>query len=251
MGLRRSIMLLCLFLLSHTGNSQERILIAAASDLKFAMDSIITVFKKNHNAVVDVTYGSSGKLFQQISNGAPFQIFFSADTEYPEQLQKKGLIAGEPYTYGIGRIVLWSKRLDPRKQGMASLTHASVKKIAIANPVHAPYGKRAEEALRHYNLLKDTKSKLVYGENISQTAQFITSGAADIGIIALSLAVSPNMMKSGGSYFLIPESSHRPLEQSVVVIRHAAKNPVVMSFMEFIRTETSVKILAYFGFSKP
>ncbi|MCU0357216.1 MAG: molybdate ABC transporter substrate-binding protein, partial [Cyclobacteriaceae bacterium] len=111
-------MLLCLFLLSHTGNSQERILIAAASDLKFAMDSIITVFKKNHNAVVDVTYGSSGKLFQQISNGAPFQIFFSADTEYPEQLQKKGLIAGEPYTYGIGRIVLWSKRLDPRKQGM-------------------------------------------------------------------------------------------------------------------------------------
>src|SRR6187399_200314 len=120
---------------------QNKILIAAASDLKFALDSIVTAFKKSSTGSVDVTYGSSGKLFEQISNGAPFDIFFSADINYPKQLKEKGLTASEVYPYGVGRIVIWSKKIDPEKEGMKSLSSPSIKKIAIANPAHAPYGK--------------------------------------------------------------------------------------------------------------
>ena len=171
----------------------NKILIAAASDMKFALDSIVTVFKKTHAGNVDITYGSSGKLFEQISNGAPFDIFFSADINYPKQLHKKDLTTSEVYAYGVGRIVLWSKKVDPNTEGMKSLLSPTIKKVAIANPAHAPYGKRAAEALNDYNVSESVKGKLVFGENISQTAQFITTGAADIGIVALSLAVSPTM----------------------------------------------------------
>src|SRR6478609_11073099 len=198
----------------------DKILMAAASDLKFALDSIVMVFKKSNSGTVEVTYGSSGKLFEQISNGAPFDIFFSADINYPKQLKEKGLTASEVYPYGVGRIVIWSKKIDPDKEGMKSLSSPLIRKIAIANPAHAPYGKRAEEALMYYKMLDAVKSKLVYGENISQTAQFITTGAADIGIVALSLAVSPNMKKEGGKYYLIPETSHNRLEQGAVITRH-------------------------------
>src|SRR6478735_4404950 len=132
-------------------NAQQpgKILIAAASDLKFALDSMVTVFKKSNSGTVDVTYGSSGKLSEQISNGAPFDIFFSADINYPKQLKEKGLTASEVYLYGIGRIVLWSKKIDPNKDGMKTLLSPSIKKVAIANPEHAPYGQRAEEALTY------------------------------------------------------------------------------------------------------
>ena len=246
------VVLMMLFITSISQAQQPgKILIAAASDLKFALDSMVTIFKKNNSGTVDVTYGSSGKLSEQISNGAPFDIFFSADINYPRQLKEKGLTASEDYLYGIGRIVLWSKKLDPNKNGMNSLVSPSIKKIAIANPVHAPYGKRAEEALTYYKLLEKVKSKLVYGENISQTAQFITTGAADIGIVALSLAVSPNMKKEGGKYYLIPENSHKPLEQGAVITRNGKGNDLAKDFMEFIKSDTANKILFHFGFTKP
>ena len=230
---------------------QEKILIAAASDLKFALDSVITVFKKNNSGTVDITYGSSGKLFEQISNGAPFDIFFSADINYPKQLQEKGLTASETYAYGVGRIVLWSKKIDPNKDGMKSLRSPSIKKVAIANPAHAPYGKRAEEALNYYKVFEFVKGKLVFGENISQTAQFVTTGAADMGIVALSLAVSPAMKKEGGKYYLIPETSHNRLEQGTVITRHGKGNDLANAFMEFIKSSTAHTILNHFGFTKP
>jgi molybdate transport system substrate-binding protein len=230
---------------------QEKILIAAASDLKFALDSVITVFKKNKSGTVDVTYGSSGKLFEQISNGAPFDIFFSADINYPKRLQEKDLTASEIYTYGVGRIVLWSKKIDPNKDGMKSLLSPSIKKVAIANPAHAPYGKRAEEALHYYNVSESVKGKLVMGENISQTAQFVTTGAADMGIVALSLAVSPTMKKEGGKYYLIPETSHNRLEQGAVITRHGKGNDLANAFMEFLKSNTANTILNHFGLTKP
>jgi molybdate transport system substrate-binding protein len=231
--------------------SSDKILIAAASDLKFALDSIIGVFKKSYAKGVDVTYGSSGKLFEQISNGAPFDIFFSADINYTKQLKEKGLTASEVYPYGVGRIVVWSKKIDPNKDGMKSLLAPSIKKIAIANPAHAPYGKRAEEALIYYKVLETVKGKLVYGENISQTAQFITTGAADIGIVALSLALSPNMKKEGGKYYLIPETSHNRLEQGAAITRHGKGNDLANAFMEFIKSDAANNILIHFGFTKP
>ena len=126
-----------------------------------------------------------------------------------------------------------------------------MRKIAIANPAHAPYGKRAEESLIYYKILESIKGKLVYGENISQTAQFITTGAADIGIVALSLALSPNMQKEGGKYFLIPESSHKPLEQGAVITRHGMENGLAKEFIDFIKGKTANEILIHFGFTKP
>jgi molybdate transport system substrate-binding protein len=245
---------LILFVFSATfsrGQNSDPILIAAASDLKFALDSVVTVFKKTNPAArIDVTYGSSGKLFEQISNTAPFDLFFSADIEYPLTLKKKGIAASEVYTYGVGRVVIWSKIIDPNKAQINSLLDKMINKIAIANPQHAPYGRRAEEALKFYKVYEKVKSKLVFGENISQTAQFVTTGAADAGIIALSLALSPAMKKLNGHYYVIPENAHKPLEQGFVILKKAEQNPVAIAFKDFVTGTEGMKILGYFGFTK-
>ena len=247
----RILLVLLLFFSIRPTYSQDKILIAAASDLKFAMDSLIIVFKKTNHGQVDVTYGSSGKFYEQIVNGAPFDIFFSADISYPTQLKKAGLTSSEVFAYGKGRIVLWSKTLDPSKKGMQTLLDPSISKIAIGNPMHAPYGKRAEEAITYYKLSVATKSKLVYGENISQTAQFVSTGAADIGIIALSLALSPNMQTPQAKYYLIPEESHQPLIQGAVVTLHGKGNKLPEAFLAFMKGQRANAVLQYFGFTKP
>jgi molybdate transport system substrate-binding protein len=148
-------------------------------------------------------------------------------------------------------MVIWSKRIDPRKTGMKSLLDPGAKKVAIANPLHAPYGKRAVESLEHYKMTEELKSKLVYGENISQTAQFVSTGAADIGIIALSIALSPNMKRENGKYFLIPEDSHQPLIQGAVITLHGRENKLAAAFFEFIKSDEAAKILSHYGFSNP
>lgn len=228
----------------------EKLLIAAASDLKFALDSVLIIYESVHpDAEVKVTYGSSGKLFEQISNGAPFDIFFSADIEYPKKLKQKGLADSNVLSYGTGRIVVWSKKLNP-SAGMSILQKPSIAKIAIANPLHAPYGKRAEEALEYYGLLPSLKPKLVFGENISQTAQFVTTGAADAGIIALSLALSPAMRREKGSYYIIPEESHQPLKQGFVILKHAQPNDLARDFADFVVSQKGTDILSYFGFKQ-
>ena len=231
--------------------AQERILIAAASDLKFALDSVVHAYTEVNNGKVDVTYGSSGKLTEQIMNGAPFSIFFSADRVYPERLENQKKTSSDIYNYAIGRIVIWSKKVDPTRNEINSLLDPGVKKIAIANPTHAPYGKRALETLQYHNLSHLIKSKLVYGENISQAAQFASTGAADAGIIALSLALSPNMKNSTGKYFLIPEECHEPLVQAAVITAHGKGNKLAVSFFEYIKRDEAVSILKHFGFSKP
>ena len=250
----KKIIFLILFAFSSTfssGQNTDAILIAAASDLKFAMDSVVTVFKKAHpGASIEVTYGSSGKLFEQISHTAPFDLFFSADIEYPLTLKKKGIAVSEVYTYGVGRIVIWSQLIDPNKEQINSLIDKMVNKIAIANPQHAPYGRRAEEALKHYKVYEKVKGKLVYGENISQTAQFVTTGAADVGIIAYSLALSPTMKKLNGHYYVIPENAHRSLEQGFVILKKAEQNPLAVAFKDFMMGTEATKILGSFGFAK-
>jgi molybdate transport system substrate-binding protein len=237
--------------LSTKAQPSSGLLIAAASDLKFAMDSAIAVFKKTHpDLQVDVTYGSSGKLYEQITHSAPFDLFFSADIEYPLNLKKKGMASSEVYTYGVGRLVLWSKVIDPSTSGMTILQATSIRKIAIANPRHAPYGRRAEEVLRYYNIYNKVKSKLVYGENISQAAQFVTTGAADAGIVALSLALSPAMEKQNGKYYLIPENAHSPLEQGFVLVKNSRRNSHAIAFKDFMLTPTAAEILESYGFRK-
>jgi len=249
-----SLFFVSLCVLCQPGYGQGKsvpIRIAAASDLKFALDSVIIVFQQRHPLKVQPIYGSSGKLFEQILNGAPFDIYLSADIRYPQELNSKGQTASEVFSYGVGRLVLWSRKIDTKDRGMDALADPAIKKIATANPRHAPYGQRAQEALSHYGLYEKLTEQLVFGENISQTAQFVTSGAADIGIIALSLALSPAMTRYASSYYLIPENSHQPLIQGGVITKYGSGKHPVNLFVDFLKSETSVAILQKYGFTKP
>ncbi|MFZ2432239.1 MAG: molybdate ABC transporter substrate-binding protein [Lutibacter sp.] len=229
----------------------QKVSIAAASDLKFALDSIISVYQKQHpSEKIQVTYGSSGKFFEQIQYDAPFDLYFSADISYPKKLKEQGFAISEVKTYGIGRIVIWSKKINPNVEKMKALLNPKLNKIAIANPDHAPYGEKAKESMQYYKIYDQIKSKFVYGENISQTAQFVQLGAADIGIVALSLALSPTMKKAGGNYYVVPEKSHQPLEQGYVVLKHAKDNPNALKFYDFVASPTAVRILTHFGFTQ-
>jgi molybdate transport system substrate-binding protein len=236
---------------AHAG----QITIAAASDLKFAMDEIVASFRKAHPGdEVEVVYGSSGNFHAQIQQGAPFDLFFSADIAYPRGLAQRGLAAAGVKPYAIGRIVLWSASLDATRMTLASLTDPKVTRIAIANPKHAPYGKRAEEALRAAGVWEEIEPKLVYGENIAQTAQYVQTGNAQVGIIALSLAVNPQMagkLAGRGGYWLIPDNLHQPLEQGFLITRRAAGNPLARRFADFMSTKPVRALMARYGFAFP
>jgi len=235
-----------------TPTASTEVVVAAAADLKFAMDSIAAVFSaKNPSITIKPVYGSSGSFFEQINNGAPFDIFFSADIDYPKKLKEANKTLSDVTLYATGHLVLWSRTLDPSREQMNTLLNSAVNKIAIANPAHAPYGKRAEETLHYYKLYDKIKDKLVIGENIAQTAQYAQSGAADVGIIALSLALSPTMRQSGGKYWLIPAEAHQPLQQGFVLLPHAKGNSGAAQFAAFFGSPTVTTILKSFGFSRP
>jgi molybdate transport system substrate-binding protein len=243
--------LIIAFIFTGCTIQSQKVSIAAASDLKFALDSIILVYQKQQpSEKIQVTYGSSGKFFEQIQYDAPFDLYFSADVSYPKKLKAQGLTISEVKTYGIGRIVIWSKNSNPNVEKMNALLNPNLNKIAIANPDHAPYGEKAKESMQYYKIYDQVKSKFVYGENISQTAQFVQLGAADIGIVALSLALSPTMKKAGGNYYVIPEKSHQPLEQGYVVLKHAKNNQNALKFYNFIASPTAIAILTHFGFTQ-
>jgi molybdate transport system substrate-binding protein len=228
------------------------VLVAAAADLRFAMDSLIATFSRENPAItVKPTYGSSGNFFEQIKNGAPFDIFFSADVDYPKQLKAQNLTASDVHVYGTGQLVLWSRSLDPNTRQMNTLLDPAVLKIAIANPAHAPYGKRAEESLKYYNLYDKIKDKLVIGENIAQTAQYAQTGAAEVGLIALSLALSPTMQQAGGKYWLVPASAHQPLLQGFALLPHSKGNTGAEKFAAFCDSKKAQAILRSFGFGEP
>ena len=242
------LLLLC-FLFSFRAGAQQ-ITIAAAADLRFAMDEMVADFNKVHPEIkVSVSYGSSGNLYQQIVNKAPFSIFFSADISFARKLDSLKLTATPPKLYAIGHLVLWSASADVSK-GMGVLASDEVKKIAIANPAVAPYGKRAVECLKYYHLYDRVEEKIVRGENISQAAQFVLTGNAEAGLIALSLALSPEMM-SKGKYLLIDEASYSRLEQACVVLKDAGQDPAVATFTNFIGTEQARRIFKKYGFNLP
>lgn len=225
-----------------------QIRIAAASDLRYAMDEIVQAFRSEFpDEKVDVTYGSSGKFATQIQEGAPFDLYFSADISYPRQLEEKGLAASPVYPYAVGRIVLWSIK---RELLLTELIDKSVKRIAIANYRHAPYGQRAKEALESIGIWELIAEKLVMGDNIAQAAQFVETGAADAGIIALSLVMSP-ALKDKGHWILIDELFHKPLEQGFVITRYAADNELAKTFAEYMSRTETIKILKDYGFTLP
>jgi molybdate transport system substrate-binding protein len=227
------------------------ITIAAAADLKFAMDEIVQAFRATRpDESIEVIYGSSGKFNTQIRQGAPFDLYFSADIAFPRELEKAGLAAGATRPYAVGRIVLWSNSRDASRMTLADLLDPAIAKIAIANPRHAPYGKRAEEALRSAGLWEKLQGKLVMGENIAQTAQFVQTGNAQVGIIALSLALNPTLARAGG-HGLIDDSLHAPLEQGFVVTRQAAGNRLASAFADFMGGREARGIMTRYGFVLP
>ncbi len=229
----------------------EKVTVAAAADLKFAMDDIVTAFKAaNPTDEVEVVYGSSGKFNTQIQAGAPYDLYFSADIALPQALAKAGFAASDVKTYAFGRIVLWSASMDATQMTLASLTDSKVVHIAIANPKHAPYGKRAEEALRAAGLWEKVEPKLVLGENIAQAAQFAQTRNAEVGIIALSLAINPELAKTGG-YWLIPDNLHEPLEQGFIITKRAEGNPLARRFADYMGSTAARAVMTKYGFVLP
>jgi molybdate transport system substrate-binding protein len=250
--LRLPVALLIAMLGVITVRGQE-VRVAAAADLKFAMAKLAEQFERETGTKVDVTYGSSGNFFSQIQNGAPFDLFFSADVEYAKKLEAAGFARpGTLYTYALGRIVIWMPpgiTVDVTKQGWNALLDASVQKIAIANPEHAPYGRAAVAALQKAGIYEQVKSKLVYGENISQAAQFVQSGNAQAGIIARSLAVSSGM--SNGKAWEIPAEMHPSIEQAAILLTGVKSKKAARAFLDFVKSTTGRGILLKHGFAVP
>ncbi len=231
------------------------VLVAAAANLKFAFDEMETAFERQHPDVdVVATYGSSGNLFAQLSQKAPFDIFFSADTKYPQQLIADGLALNESYfPYASGRIVVWIPKgssLDLDTLKIQAVIDLSVKKLAISNPRLAPYGLAAEEALKSFGVYDQAKDRLVLGENITQTAHFVDSGAADIGILALSLVLSPELSQKG-RFWQIPAEAHSPVDQAAVIPIHSRNPDAASRLREFVIGPEGRSILARFGYFHP
>lgn len=229
------------------------ILVAAASDLNFAIKEIIAEFEQQTGHRVKLSLGSSGNYYSQIQNGAPFDLYFSADIGYPKKLEEAGLtVPGSLYRYAIGRIVVWTgtaSALDVTK-GINVFQEPKIKKIAIANPKHAPYGRAAVAAMEHFKVYDQVKNRLVLGENVSQAAQFIESGACEVGIVALSLALAPTM-KARGSYWEIPAEAHPPLEQGAVILRSSSHQSAAKQFLEFVKRPQGQEIMRRYGFTLP
>ena len=227
--------------------------IAAASDLRFALDEIIDMYgKKAAKVGVRVTYGSSGTLCTQILNGAPFNLFLSADVEYPRRLAASGkTVAGTEFTYGVGRLVLWVPRaspLDLEHAGLSVVADPRVAHVAIANPAHAPYGRAAEAAMHASQVYTAAKSKLVLGENVSQAMQFVQSGAAEVGIVAMSLAVA-STAKDAGRFVRVPLELYPRLEQTGVVLASTDEESA-RAFRSYLLGDAAQAVLERYGFSR-
>ena len=246
-------LLVLLFFLGACNARAQSLRIAAASDLQFALADLAAQYEKQSSAKLAITYGSSGNFFAQIQNGAPFDLFFSADIAYPQKLIDVGFAESDSRTtYAFGRIVLWlppESPLNPAQLQWNTLLDARIQKIAIANPDHAPYGRAAVAALHKAGVYEQVKSKLVYGENISQAAQFVESGSAQAGILAMSLTFAP-VMKSGKTWE-IPRELYPPLEQAVVLLKSSSNKPAARAFLAFLQSESARATLARYGFSLP
>ena len=229
----------------------QKITIFAASDLKFALDTIKADFLQQHpKDTIDIIYGSSGKGRVQIERGAPYDIYFSANMDYVRSLYKKGYIITKPKLYAIGRLVIWSKNKHFKaEKGFENFTQSWVDKLTIANPTHAPYGQKARQALESKHLYKKLQNKIVFGENISQTANYINIKAVDIGIIALSLALSPKIADTPyHRYYLIDATLHKPLRQGFGITKHAKNSQLAQEFYALFSQEKVKKIMQKYGF---
>jgi molybdate transport system substrate-binding protein len=238
--LRRAALLFAILLTGCGGaRRQAPISIAAASDLNFALDEIAA----HYPGQLRISYGSSGNFFTAISNGAPFDVFLSADVDYARRLARR---PADVFEYAAGRLVVWvpaASALDPA----TAPASPAVRHLAIANPLHAPYGRAAEAALRHMGLWDAIQPKLVLGENIVQAFQFAESGAADAGMVALSLAMAP-AARGKGRYWEVPPDAYPPIEQGGIILRDS---PAARAFRDYLLSAPGRRILKQYGFALP
>jgi molybdate transport system substrate-binding protein len=254
-----ALLMACMVFGAASGWAQEKknaaeLVVAAAADLSSALKEIGDRYEKKTGTTVKLSFAASGALTQQIRNGAPFDLFFSADMDYPRQLIASGDADGASlYQYAVGKLVLWvpaDSPLDVEHQGMNILLDPSVKKIAIANPQHAPYGRAAVAALKHTGMYDRIADHLVLGENISQAAQFAESGNAQAGFVALAHAASP-AMRGKGKYWIVPQDAYPPLTQGVVILSHSQHKKDATDFLEYFKTKEVGDLLKTYGFTLP
>jgi molybdate transport system substrate-binding protein len=226
------------------------ITVAAAADLGPALREMAAQFEKRTGTHINIVLGSSGNLATQIENGAPYDVFMSADVNYARQLESSGhAVAGTLYRYARGRLVLWALNdsgVDVAR-GWQALRDARVHKIAIANPQHAPYGRAARDALTSAGLYEELAPRLVLGENVAQAAQFVMSGNAQAGLLPLALALSPEM-RAKGKYWEVPQAAYPPIDQAAVVVRGTQPTTEAMAFLAFLKTADATAVLRRYGF---
>jgi molybdate transport system substrate-binding protein len=239
---------------AQSDKSNTELTVAAAADLSSVLKDIADAFETKTWVHARLSFGASGALTQQIENGAPFDLFFSADMDFPRQLIRDGQADGpSPYQYAVGKLVLWvpaDSPLDVEHKGLTVLLDPSVKKISIANPQHAPYGRAAVEAVKHAGLYERLSDKFVMGENISQAAQFVESGNAQVGFVALAHAIAP-AMQGKGKYWEVPADYYPPLAQGVVVISRSPRKKEAEQFLEYIKTQSVRDLFQKYGFTLP
>ncbi len=246
--------LLAVTLLSITSACHQKkanaLIIATAANMQFAMVELTETFSKKTGIACEPILGSSGKLTAQVMAGAPYDIFVSADMKYPQALYEKGLTKDQPRVFAHGQLVLWTmEQKAPRLP--EALTDKELSHIALANPKTAPYGTAAQEVLQHLDLTELLEAKLVYGESIAQTNQFITSGAAQVGFTAKSVVLAPSL-RSIGTWVDIPLDYYSPLEQGVVILKSKDQpKPGATAFYEFLFSDEAKEILNKFGYSSP
>lgn len=228
--------------------------VAAASDLKFAMEEIAAGFRESHKRDIRLAFGSSGNLYRQIMQGAPFELFMSADEEFVLKLAGAGRTEDRGTLYAVGRIVLFAPhgspvKVDAKMEGVkAALEAGYIRRFALANPEHAPYGRAARQALEKLGLWEPLRTRLVMGENVSQAAQFAASGSAEAGIFAYSLARSPSVSRLG-AYVLLPQELHQPLRQRMVLIRGAGET--ARTLYRHLQEKPARAIFVRYGFELP
>ncbi len=233
--------------------SSPTIYVAAAADLRGALEDIASQFEREQHVRVRLSFGSSGQLASQIEQGAPFDVFFSANEAFVQTLASRGLILTDTVQlYGIGRIVLWVRANSPLdvSRGIGALLDERVRFVAIANPAHAPYGQAAVEAFKAAGVYSRLQSKLVFGENISQTFQLVQTGNADVGIVALSLVVAVPVSEMG-RYWLIPANLHPPIRQVAGVVAKSEQRQTARALLEFVNSPAGRTTMRRHGFTLP
>ncbi len=243
--MKKFIKIAAIIIVLVSNSAAQNLKIFAASSTKFAMQEIVEEFKQQHpKESIEVTYSATGKAYAQLLNGLSYDIFMAADSLYPKKIAEDGNALGEAKVYALGRLAVYVHDANLLKDGLESLKNKSVKHISIANPRVAPYGAAAMETLKNYNLLDDIKSKLVLGDNIAQSVQFVESGAAEVGIVAFSLIKN----KEKNHYFLIDTNKYKPLEHSFVITKYAKEKPLAQEFADFILSQKSQEIFKKYGF---